>query len=137
MKTVISTRFRSVFVASMMSMISSYILILTDNVVAGQVVGDNAVVAMTLIFPIYTLLLFISYVIANGLAMLASYAQGREDRDEVNRIFSLGTILSVVSGVLIFAILFMFKEEILSLWEVSEHLMNYASDYYSGLRLCQ
>lgn len=72
MKTVISTRFRSVFVASMMSMISSYILILTDNVVAGQVVGDNAVVAMTLIFPIYTLLLFISYVIANGLAMLAS-----------------------------------------------------------------
>ena len=135
MKTVISTRFRSVFVASMMSMVSSYILILTDNVVAGQVVGDNAVVAMTLIFPIYTLLLFISYVIADGLAMLASYAQGREDRDEVNRIFSLGTILSVVSGILFFAILFMFKEEILSLWEVSEHLMNYASDYYSGLIL--
>ena len=135
MKTVISTRFRSVFVASMMSMISSYILILTDNVVAGQVVGDNAVVAMTLIFPIYTLLLFISYVIADGLAMLASYAQGREDRDEVNRIFSLGIILSVGSGIFFFAILFLFKEELLSFWEVSEHLMNYASDYYSGLIL--
>ena len=55
-KTVISTRFKSVFVASMVSMISAYILMLTDNVVAGQVVGDDAVAAMTLIFLIFTII---------------------------------------------------------------------------------
>lgn len=42
-KTVISTRFRSVFVAAMVSMSVAYILMLTDNVVAGQLIGDRAV----------------------------------------------------------------------------------------------
>lgn len=77
-KTVISTRFKSVFVASMISIVSSYILVLTDNVVAGQFVGDDAVASMTLIFPIFTMILFIAYLISDGLAMMASYAQGKK-----------------------------------------------------------
>ena len=58
-KTVISTRFKSIFVASMFSMVSAYILILTDNVVAGQIVGDDAVAAITLVFPIVAVLYFL------------------------------------------------------------------------------
>lgn len=46
----ISTRFRSVFVAAMVSMSVAYILMLTDNVVAGQLIGDRAVAAISLVF---------------------------------------------------------------------------------------
>lgn len=132
-KTVISTRFKAVFVAAMISMLSEYVLILTDSVVAGQIIGEEAVAAMTLVFPMFNLLMFISYVITDGLVMMASYAQGKEDRDEVNRLFSLGMILSVGSGIILFAVLFLFKEEILSMWEISERLKSFATDYYSGL----
>ena len=132
-KTVISARFESVFIASTVSMVSAYILILTDNVVAGQVVGADAVAAMTLVFPLFTFLLFVSYIIADGLVMMASYAQGREDREEVNRLFSLGIILSVSSGIFFFAAGLLFKDEILSFWEISDQLTNFAGDYYDGL----
>lgn len=132
-KNVITTRFKSVFVASMVSMVSSYILMLTDNIVAGQFVGDDAVAAMTLIFPVTTFLLFISYIIADGLVMLASYAQGKNDREEVNRLFSLGIILSVASSIIFFAGLWIFKEKILSAWEISKHLEYFAAEYYSGI----
>lgn len=133
-KTVISTRFRSVFVASMVSMISTYILTLTDNVVAGQIVGDDAVAAMTLVFPLFTLILFMSYVISDGLIMMASYANGRGDRDEVDRLFSLGMILSVGASLIFFAVLILLREPILSFWEISPYLQTYARDYYDGLK---
>ena len=132
-KTVISTRFWSVFWASTLSIVSSYILTLTDNIVAGQFVGDDAVAAMTLIFPVFTMILFVAYLISDGLAMMISYAQGNNDRPEVDRLFSLGVILSVGSGIAFFAALYFLREEILSIWDISPHLKFYAEEYYSGI----
>ncbi len=132
-KTVISTRFWSVFVASTASIISAYILTLTDNIVAGQFVGDDAVAAMTLIFPVITMILFIAYLISDGLCMMISYAQGNNDRAEVDRLFSLMIILAVGSGIIFFAALYFLREELLSFWEISPHLKFYAEEYYSGI----
>ena len=132
-KTVISTRFRSVFVASIFAIVNAYILILTDSVVAGQFVGDNAVAAMTLIFPIFTMILFVAYLVADGLVMMASYAQGKGDRAEVNRIFSLGIILAVSCSLILFTGLFLLRGQILDFWEVSQELRFFAGEYYSGL----
>ena len=134
-KTVIKTRFKSVFVASMSSMVGAYILMLTDNIAAGQIVEDEAAAAMTLVAPLIYALLFVSYLIADGLGMMVSYAQGRQDKEEINRLFSIGIIVSVVLGIIFMIILIGGKEEILSSWDISPHLMNYAADYYSGLML--
>ena len=131
--TVISKRFKSVFVASIASMTISYVLILTDNIVAGQFVGDEAVAAMTLVSPIMTLIFFLSYMVADGLAMMFSYAKGRSDQDKANELFGMGVICSVVTGAVVTFILVIFRDEILSLWEISPELMNYAVEYYRGL----
>ena len=133
MKTVIGKRFKSVFMASLTSMAITYILMLTDNVVAGQFVGDEAVAAMTLVEPILTLIFFLSYMVADGLAMMFSYAKGRSDQLKANQLFSMGMICSVVMGVVVTIILVVFRTEILSMWEISPELMNYAVDYYRGL----
>ena len=132
MKTVIGKRFKSVFMASLASMAITYILMLTDNVVAGQFV-DEAVAAMTLVEPILTLIFFLSYMVADGLAMMFSYAKGRSDQLKANQLFSMGMICSVVMGVVVTIILVVFRTEILSMWEISPELMNYAVDYYRGL----
>ena len=131
--TVISKRFKSVFVASLASMTVSYILMLTDNIVAGQFIGDRAVAAMTLIAPIMTLIFFLSYMVADGLAMMFSYAKSRNDRAKANELFSMGVICSVVTGAAVTFILVAFRSEILSIWEISPELMNYAVEYYRGL----
>lgn len=132
-KTVISTRFRSVFVAAMVSMSVAYILMLTDNVVAGQIIGDRAVAAMSLVFPMMTMIFFLSYIIADGLAMMAAYAQGQGNRQEMCCLFSLGILLSLGMGAILLAVLVLFRENILSFWEISSELMDFAFAYYSGL----
>lgn len=132
-KTVISERFRSVFVASLASMSISYVLILTDNIVAGQFVGEEAVAAMTLVSPITTLIFFLSYMVADGLAMMFSYAKGHNDRKKANELFSMGAICSVGLGLVMTIILVAFDEKILGLWGISPELMNYALEYYHGL----
>lgn len=135
-KTVISTRFWSVFVASIFSVTSEYLLVLTDNVVAGQIVGDDAVASMTLMFPIFSFMLFIAYIISDGLVMMASYARGRNDREEVDRLFSLGIIFSIVCSLIFFTALYFLREEILAFWDVSPDLKFFAGEYYSGLIFC-
>ena len=132
-KTVISTRFRSVFAAAMFSMASAYVLILTDNVAAGQLVGENAVVSMTLVFPLITFIIFVSYLIADGLAMMLSYAQGRGDRERVNQLFSMGVILAVGMGLAFVAGMYFFRENLLAFWEISPQLLAYTRDYYNAL----
>lgn len=132
-KTIISERFRSVFVASLASMSISYILILTDNTVAGRLIGDEAVAAMTLITPIVTFIIFLSYMVADGLAMMFAYAKGKNDRTKANELFSMGITVSVVTGALVTVILILFQDKILSMWEISPNLMNHAKDYYHGL----
>lgn len=132
-KTVISTRFKSVFVASLASMAISYVLILTDSIVAGQFVGDAAVAAMTLVAPITTLITFLSYMVADGLAMMFSYAKGKNDRAKANELFGMGVICSVATGALVTFVLVAFQSKILSIWDISPELMEYAVDYYHGL----
>lgn len=132
-KTVISERFRSVFVASIASMAISYVLILTDNIVAGQFVGKDAVAAMTLVAPLMTLILFLSYMVADGLAMMFSYAMGRSDRVKANELFGMGVIVSIVTGAVVTLILVLCRDEILSMWEISDALMIFAVEYYNGL----
>ena len=133
MKTVISERFKSVFVASIASMAISYVLFLTDNIVAGQFIGEEAVSAMVLVAPIMTLIIFLSYMIADGLAMMFSYAKGRSNQTKANELFSMGAIGSVILGAVLTFILVFFQTEILSMWEISPELMSYAVDYYRGL----
>ena len=132
-KTVVGERFKSVFVASIASMAISYVLMLTDNIVAGQFVGDEAVAAMTLVSPIMVLIFFLSYMVADGLAMMFSYAKGKNDQNKANELFGMGVICSVVAGAAVTLILVIFQREILSLWEISPELMDYALEYYQGL----
>ena len=133
-KTVISTRFWSVFTSAMVAMTLSYILMLSDNIVAGQFINDDAVAAMSLVFPLMTILFFLSYLIADGLGMLAAYAQGQENREKVNRLFSQGIMLSVGLGLMLVLVLHIFQAQILSFWKISPEYMSYARGYYDGLK---
>ena len=133
-KTVISTRFWSVFTSAMVAMTPSYILMLSDNIVAGQFINDDAVAAMSLVFPLMTILFFLSYLIADGLGMMAAYAQGQENREKVNRLFSQGIMLSVGLGLMLVLFLNIFQAQILSYWKISPEYMFYARGYYDGLK---
>ena len=134
-QSIISKRFLPVLAASTLSTMSTYILMLTDSIIAGNMIGTDAVMAITLISPIVSFILFVCYVLSSGTALAASYHRGRADDAAVNNVFSHGMAVSVEVGILMCAVMFLFKDQLLSIWHISRGAMAYAEEYYTGVIL--
>lgn len=134
-RSIISKRFLPVLVASTLSTMSTYILMLTDSIIAGNLLGTDAVMAITLISPIVSFVVFVCYVLSSGTALAASVHRGRADDAAVNNVFSHGMAVSVEAGLLMSVIMFLFRDQLLSIWHISASAMVYVQDYYNGVIL--
>ena len=132
-ESVISQRFKSILGASTAAMGISYVLVLSECIIAGQLLGEEAVAAIALVAPLIPFLQFVGEMIASGTFALISYARGKGDSAEADALFSQAMILSVGAGLLLTVLLVAFREQILSYWDVDANLMEYASAYYAGV----
>ena len=131
--TVIRKRFQSLLIASVILSGVDYFAGMVECIIAGDRLGGGAVAAITLLSPMMPLLTFIGMLIISGSMTLFFYAEGKADKDEINRIYGQAVILCVIVGTLISFALFAGKGVILSYWDVSAEVAAYASDYYDGL----
>ena len=134
-KTIITERFKSILTAATISMATSYLLVLSECIIAGNMIGEEAVAAIALVAPIIPFLQFVGEMIAAGTFALISYAGGRGDEEEINRLYSQAMTLAVAVGFILTLLFVVFRVEILSYWDVSEDLMTYADAYYAGVMI--
>lgn len=132
-KSVISERFKSILTAATFSMATSYLLVLSECIIAGNMIGEEAVGAIALVAPVIPFLQFIGEMIAAGTFALISYAGGKGDEEEINRLYSQAMTLAVAVGFILTLLFVIFRVQILSYWEVSADLMTYADEYYAGV----
>ena len=136
MKTsVISERFKSILTAATFSMATSYLLVLSECIIAGNMIGEEAVAAIALVAPVIPFLQFIGEMIAAGTFALISYAGGKGDEEEINRLYSQAMTLAVAVGFVLTLLFVVFRVQILSYWDVSADLMTYADAYYAGVMI--
>ena len=134
-QTLIAKRFKSILGASTVAMVTSYLLVFSECIIAGNMIGEDAVAAIALVAPVIPFLQFIGEMIAAGTFALISYAGGEGDEEEVNRLYSQAITLAVGVGFLLTLLFVVFRTEILSYWDVSADLMSYASLYYVGVMI--
>lgn len=132
-KTIISERFKSILLASTFSMGILEVLPLAAVIIAGNMLGEEAIAAISLTAPITRMLEFIGELMAAGTLALIGYESGRGEINTVNKLYSQEIFLAITFGVIFTAGLFLFRESILSYWDVSPNLMNYANEYYIGI----
>lgn len=130
---VLSKRFINIAIASAITQVITYLLVSIDNVVAGHMIGEQAISAITVMAPIMSILIFIVYLITMGNGMLISYALGEGNKKEANQLFSQGLIASVISAVLLTFGLIIFKNNILNIIELSNDIKYYAELYYNAI----
>ena len=130
---VLNKRFINIAIASIVTQIVTYLLVLIDNIVAGHMIGEQAIAAITVMAPLLSILVFIAYILTLGTGMLISYALGEGNKEEANRLYSQGLIVSLVTSVLLTLGLIIFKNNILSMFELSDDIRNYAELYYNAL----
>ena len=134
-KSVISERFKSILTAATVSMATSYILVLSECIIAGNMIGEEAVAAIALVAPVIPFLQFIGEMIAAGTFALISYAGGKGDEEEINRLYSQAMTLAIAAGFVLTLLFVVFRVQILSYWDVSADLMTYADAYYAGVMI--
>ncbi len=82
------------------------LLVIIDAVIAGIFVGENAVAGVNLITPVYSLAAFLGMIISEGIPILFLRAIGNFDKKEADNCFGMGLFATILSGIVMFVLLF-------------------------------
>lgn len=102
-------------------------------IIAGNLLDEEAIAAMSLTHPLIRLREFGGELLAAGSLALISYAAGRGEQHEVNQLYSQTMFPAVTLGAAFSVAMFLFREPILSFWKVSPTLTGYATEFFGGL----
>lgn len=93
-RTLWKNKFLLLFFAASIEMVVSIIVFLSDTVIAGYAVGETGISAMNIMSPIVSFTIFISCLIATGVAYSYNSAIGKADKKHADGLFGMGIMLS-------------------------------------------
>ena len=105
---------------------------LIDNIIAGQLLGQDALGAMGIVSPIGIIFSAIGNICSGGGTTLASQAVGKGDKDEVRNIFTVTILFALVCGLVITVPGLFFPEKLAVILGAKEELLVPSADYIRG-----
>lgn len=124
-------KFKSLLLAGSFTVLAGSVVRLADSVIAGNMLGEEALAGINLVGPFLSLISFLSGLISTGMATNYSLAMGRCDRVRAHRYFVQG-VWSVVLFCGGFSLLLVFGGDwLLSFFGASEGVRNHAAGFLS------
>lgn len=106
-----------------------------SRIFVGKGIGHIAVAAVTVAFPIMTLLFAVAMLIGIGATALISIRLGEKRMDEVEKIAGNAATLLILLPLTLSLIYFGFSDSILMLFGAEDEVLPYAKDYISIIML--
>lgn len=125
------TIFIKFVVPSILSMVFSSLYMIVDGIFVGNLIGSNALAAINMIMPMMGIIFATSNMLAVGSSVKVSIALGKKDFKKANEIFSTSLLAISILGIILVAILFVFKENVLSILIKDDILKPLANQYIS------
>ena len=124
-------KFKSLLLAGSFTVLANYFVRLSDSIVAGNMLGADALAGINLAAPILATVSFLSGLVSTGMATNYSLAMGRCEKERARQYFmqALWMVLGVGSAVAL-SVLFG-REVFLSFMGASPSISGFASDYLS------
>lgn len=129
----IKKSFQRYLVPSILAILGGNISFMVDAIIAGRVLGSNALAAMSMVNPLFFLLSTIGTLICVGSSTMASICVGREDKLTANKLFTLTTVLVLVLGGLISIAGYFLLDPIVNIMSEGNELRGMVYEYCSGL----
>lgn len=104
-KTFISSKFYSMLAGGILTSFFVAFTVMADAFIAGIKLGEDAVTAINLVLPVYSLASFFALLFSLGVPILYSKEVGAFEREEANRTFGVGILGTSISGIVLFIIL--------------------------------
>lgn len=132
--TMMSKKFHSMLLGGTLTMMVVSILLMSDSIIAGAVIGPDAVAAITLVTPLYALSAFFGSVISMGVPILYTTEMGKFNKERADQIFGFGVLASIIVGIVLFFLASQFGNMYLCSSSPSEAVLEYAEGYLFWMR---
>ena len=123
-------KYRSILTAATIVELVTFLVSLTDTIVAANVVGMDALAAVGLVAPFFSIATFVTAVINSGTVTNYSERIGHFDPNGAHGIFGQGVIMAVSSGILLTVILLLIKNIFIDSSHISGMTRTYLEEYY-------
>ena len=115
-----------------MAMLS--VVLISDSIISGIILGADAVVGVTLVTPICSLSTFLGSLVSLGVPVLYNTDMGEIHRRDAERAFGMGIALSAGMGAALFLLMSLFGETYLRLCQPSAAELEQALRYLHWMR---
>lgn len=116
-------------VPCVLSLLVSALYNIVDQIFIGQGVGYLGNAATTVVYPFTVIALAVALLVGDGCAALLSLSLGRGDGETARGSIGNGIVLTAIAAVVLTAVGFLFEDQILTLFGVTEACYDYARDY--------
>ncbi len=113
------------------AMVFNAIYIITDTLMIGKGIGEEGLVALNLLLPIFSAYFGIGYLFGVGGSVLLSVAKGKKDEVEQKRIFSTTVTVAAVTGVLVSIIPFIMQNKLYRILGATDENIRITREYGS------
>ena len=103
-----SKKFLSMLLGGTLTMMIISMLLMSDQIIAGFMIGSKSVAGITLVTPLYSLAAFFGSVICKGVPVLYSAEMGKFNKERADHVFGLGVFMSIISGIVMFILISLF-----------------------------
>ena len=124
-------KYRSILGAAIVVEAVTYIVSLTDTLIAGNMVNNEAMAAVGLVAPLISAESFVTSVINTGTLLRYSQSVGNFEKERANGFFSQGVMLSLAAGALIALCMFLARESFIGWLGISPGMAQGVRNYYN------
>lgn len=116
--------------AATVVIIAEYVLVLSDCVISGQVLGETALGAMNLLMPVFSSVSFFTWMLAVGTSIVYSEAMGRTQNVLASKLAGQGVLAAVGLGVLLVGATMLLEAPYLSFMAPDEATLAFSGQYW-------
>lgn len=121
--------YRKYLLPSMFATVFNSIYILADTLMIGKGIGEEALVALNLLLPLFSLYFGVGYLFGVGGSVLLSVAKGNQDEKEQKTIFTTTMFVVMIVAILSSVIPYLLQEQIYVMVGATETTIQYAREY--------
>lgn len=131
--TFVSKKYNSLVFGNVWGRLACCINPMIDSFISGNQLGGVSLQAVSIVFPLFFVISFSSYLIGPGSAIIFGKCIGQFKQKEAYRAAGVGLISSVLIGFIFAAILWLIKEPFLAYYGCTGELYQEASAYYNWI----
>lgn len=126
----VNKKYTEYFLPTVLTAMATNIAMIVDSIIAGNLLGQNSLAAINLMSPISQLYFSITILFGLGASSIISFAKGRRDEKQANRVFTSTFIVLIALSVIFIAIQLPLADSLSSLLTKDAELKSLLYQYY-------